>query len=244
MPITFAQLGSMGRRGNQMFQAAAVIALALRNNDDYILPHCSLEGTTNIPLQKFSNNIKYNHQYKEAQFHYAEIPYKQNLNIYDSYLQSWKYFDDFSTEITRLLSPNRKVKDHNDYVAVHVRRTDYLIHTNCYNILTRQNYYDKAMERFNNKKFMIFSDGDYRWCRENFKGNDFEHIENNSEVVDMALMISTSGIIIANSTFSWWPGYIATFNKDFSVVAPKNWFGPKLHMNKTIDLIPNNWITI
>ncbi len=237
--ITFKKLGQYGRRANQMFQAATTIALALRNNDDYILPFCDLTGTTNIPIDKFSNDIKFTSTYNEPHYHYSPIPYKPNLNLH-GYVQSYKYFEDYSDEIKKLLMPNVKVNKMIGYTSIHVRRTDYLIHKNCYHNLTRQNYYDKAMELSGRKDFLIFSD-DIEWCKREFTGNEFEFVEGNPDYLDMALMANCDQHIIANSSFSWWAGYLSITNG--SVFYPDKWFGPELEKtHDTKDLFPENWI--
>lgn len=243
MAITFNKLGSYGRKGNQLWQAAAVIALALQNNDDYIFPNCDLKGTTNIPLNKFTDhkNIRYQHTYKEPHFHYSPIPYQPNLNICESYLQSYKYFIDFEHQIKQLLRPNVIVPKYNDYTSVHVRRTDYLTFPDHHPVLT-MDYYEKAMQEVNSKKFLIFSD-DINWCKQHFIGNSFEFVEGNSPHVDMALQAACLNNIIANSSFSYWAG-ILNENSDKIVIAPKKWFGPALSMHNTKDLYYPGWLVI
>jgi len=83
MPITFKQLGNKGRRGNMLFQASATISLALRNNDDYIFPHCDIEHDFNIPKSKFvpRNKIIPKFMHNEIGFHYTPIQYKPNLDL-------------------------------------------------------------------------------------------------------------------------------------------------------------------
>lgn len=242
MPVTFSKLGQYGRRGNMLFQAAATISLALRNNDDYIFSDCELKGTTNIPLNKFSNNINFNSTYEEPYFHYSPIIYKPNLNLL-GYMQSYKYFSDFDNEIKHLLSPNITVSTQEEYTSIHVRRTDYLTHKNCYHILTRQNYYDKAIYVSGGKKFLIFSD-DINWCKDNFRGNEFNFSENNQGHVDMKLMASCSNNIIANSSFSYWGAYLND-NVDKKIIYPRIWFGPELSStHDTKDMFPDSWIRV
>lgn len=246
MAVTFIDLGNYGQMGNQLFEAAAVISLALNYNDDYILPNCSLKGTTNIPIEKFTdrNNIKFSSHYEEPHFHYAQIPYKPNLNI-KGYFQSWLYHQPFIDEIREILYPkcNIKTADVSELCSIHVRRTDYLIHHGCYHILTRQNYYDKAMEIINTKKYLIFSD-DIKWCKENFKGNEFEFSENTVPHVDLYLMANCAQNIIANSSFSWWGAYLNGWDNN-KVIAPATWFGPKLApTHNTQDLYVPGWIKI
>jgi len=241
MPITFSELGKKGRLGNILFQVAATISLALRNNDDYVFPDNWLDKKYfNIPLDKFVNKVYFSNKYNEPYYHYSPISYCPNLNI-ESYSQSYKYFEDYQKEIKQLLTPNIKI-DKQNYTSIHVRRTDYLIHKNCYHTLTRENYYDRAIERSGSSKFLIFSD-DINYVKDIFKGNEFNFSEGNSAVQDLSLMLNCSGgNIIANSSFSWWGAYL---NEANNVIAPDIWFGPELApTHNTKDLYLPNWIRI
>lgn len=241
MSVTFSELGKKGRLGNILFQAAATIALALRNNDDYVFPdNWPDKQYFNIPLNKFAKKVYYSNKYNEQHFYYSPIPYQPNLN-WEGYGQSYLYFNDFKEQIRQLLTPNIEVEKQN-YTSIHVRRTDYLIHKNCYNILTRKNYYDKAMELSGGEKFLIFSD-QIDWCKENFKGNDFDFAEGNNAPMDLKLMANClGGNIIANSSFSWWGAYL---NDICNVIAPKTWFGPELEpTHNTKDLYLPEWIKV
>lgn len=241
MAITFSELGKKGRLGNILFQVAATIALALRNNDDYVFPNnWSDKKYFNIPLEKFVDKVYFSSKYDEPHYHYSPILYKQNLN-WEGYGQSYLYFEDYKDQIKQLLTPNIKVEKQN-YVSLHVRRTDYLIHKGCYNTLTRENYYDKAMELSKGSKFLIFSD-DFNYVKNIFKGNEFTFAESNSAVKDLSLMLNCSlGNIIANSSFSWWGAYL---NDISNVIAPNNWFGPELSpTHNTKDLYLPEWIRI
>lgn len=240
MAITFSELGKMGRLGNILFQAATTIALALRNNDTYEFPKTWIDRKYfNIPEDRFVDKLYFYETYNEQYYHYSKIPYKKNLNI-NGYVQSYKYFESHSDIIKQLLTPNI-ITDKQNYTSIHVRRTDYLIHKGCYNILTRDNYYDQAMELSGGKKFLIFSD-DLAYCKNIFGGNEFDFAEGNHPVKDLSLMLNCSGNIIANSSFSWWGAWL---NEVQNVIAPKIWFGPELaKTHDTKDLCPNNWIRI
>jgi len=242
MSITFSDLGKMGRLGNILFQASATIALALDNNVDYQFPKFwSDRKYFNIPEEKFVDKLYYLNNYKELNYHYNKIIFKDNLNL-NGYFQSYYYFNSQDKIIKKLLTPNIIINKQ-DYVSLHVRRTDYLIHNNCYKILNRNNYYDKAMEISSGKKFLIFSD-DINWCKQNFTGNEFDFVEGNNAPTDLKLMANClGGNIIANSSFSWWGAYLNE-NINNCVISPNDWFGPELSMNNTKDLYLPSWIRI
>lgn len=231
----------MGRLGNILFQAAATIALSFRNDNTYEFPKTWTDRKYfNIPESHFVDKLYFSETYSEPHYHYSNIQHKPNLNI-SGYMQSYKHFEDCSVIIKQLLTPNI-ITEKQNYTSLHVRRTDYLIHKGCYNILTRDNYYNQAMELSGGKRFLIFSD-DINYCKSIFKGNEFDFAEGNHSVKDLSFMLNCSGgNIIANSSFSWWGAWL---NEVQNVIAPKIWFGPELaKTHDTKDLCPNNWIRI
>src|ERR1019366_4582584 len=105
--ISYSQLGNNGRLGNQLFQMAAAICLALNNNDTYIFPAWKYEKYFNLH-GCFSNSVTYKNTYNEPHFHYAPIPYQQNLNL-SGYYQSYKYMTGNEDFIIEKLMPNYKL---------------------------------------------------------------------------------------------------------------------------------------
>lgn len=243
--ITFINLGKKGRLGNQLFQIAAVISLAKQNNDSYIFPPWQYEKYFNLH-GCFSSNIKFLHTYNEPTFHYTPIPYNNRWKMHganlEGYFQSQAFWKGFERTIKELLTPNVKTEDFSNYASIHVRRTDYLKFADCHPPCS-MNYYEKAIEKTGYNKFIIFSD-DINWCKNNFKGNNFDFSENNHEVVDLAVQIRCGANIIANSSFSWWAAWLNSAPNKV-VIAPKKWFGPKLiKTHNTKDLIPSEWIQV
>ena len=240
MTVTFAKLGQYGRLGNQLWQASAVIGYAMKYNMDFILPNWNYKNNFNIPLHHFSDKVISCYTHIEENFHYKEIPYYSNINL-EGYFQSPFYWLEFKDSVIKMLTPNINVASCADYAFIHVRRGDYLKHIDCYEILD-MNYYESAMQKINNKKYLIFSD-DIPWCKKHFIGNQFEFSENNSNIIDLALMISCDkGGICANSSFSFWGGILS---KNSNIIIPNKWFGPKLApTHNTKDLIYNNWLKV
>src|ERR1017187_3551778 len=101
MVITFSQLGNQGRMGNQLWQMAATMCLALNHNDTYMFPPWPYEQYFNLH-GCFSTNLPTTTTYGEPFFHYAPIPYKPNLNL-SGYYQSYKYMLGHETFIKGVL---------------------------------------------------------------------------------------------------------------------------------------------
>lgn len=235
--ITFINLGKKGQLGNQLFQISATIGLAKKYNYSYIFPQWQYEKYFNLH-GCFSNKIKYSFIYNEPTFHYTEIKCRPNTSL-EGYFQSPKYFNHCEGLIKELLTPNIKTEEFPGYASIHVRRTDYLKFADCHPPCSME-YYEKAMDEIGYSKFIVFSD-DIKWCKEHFKGNNFEFSEGQHECVDLAMQMRCGANIIANSSFSWWAGYLNA-NPEKKVIAPKKWFGPKLRKtHNTKDLIPSEW---
>lgn len=214
--------------------------MAVRNNDEFKFPYWKDSEHFNIPEDRFGK-ISFDNTYNEPNFHYNEIQYRRNINLM-GYFQSYKYFQAEKDMIFKMLSP-KIVSDPIDRTSIHVRRTDYLEHKGCYEILNMENYYEKAMERSGSSKFLIFSD-DIPWCKKHFIGNEFEFSERESDILDLSAMIACSNNIVANSSFSFWGAWLNP-SPDKIVIAPRKWFGPKLSpTHDTKDLCPVDWIKI
>lgn len=240
--ISFKELGKMGRLGNQLFQIATTVALALRHNDTYIFPPWEYEPYFNLQ-NCFSNNIKPTITYNEPFFHYQPIPHNNtNKQILDlvGFFQSEKYFQDCQGIIQSLLTPKIGFGIKWGYTAIHVRRGDYVRQPQNHPVLDG-NYYKKAIDMIPSEYYMIFSD-DINWCKQNFIGSKFVFSEGRSEVEDLALMLSCENTIISNSSFSWFGAWLNK-NPSKKIIAPSTWFGPALP-HDTHDLILSTWIQI
>lgn len=148
----------------------------------------------------------------------------------DIYFQDPKWFEGHEDEVRKLYSPG--IHPRTDKVAIHVRRGDY-VNNPFYVDLTETDYYEKAMAEFPDEQFLVFSD-DIDWCREYFLGDEYE-FDNSSEIDALNRMASCKGIIMANSSFSWWSAFLST---DAKVVAPKLWYSDGIERTKCLD----SWI--
>ncbi|MFM2422841.1 MAG: hypothetical protein RL291_1371 [Pseudomonadota bacterium] len=149
----------------------------------------------------------------------------------------------FSQQITSAPAP----------VAVHVRRGDYLTNTAAHSLhgVCPVDYYREAVEVMRAKigtelSFFVFSD-EPEWVRATFNFlAPMEVIDGHAETpwLDIHLMSLCRGIITANSSFSWWGGWLGEHPQKV-VVCPAKWVrhdnGGKLD---TADLQPKSWIKI
>ena len=186
-------------------------------------------------------NLMFKHAYLYAQMREGKIP--------DVYLQDEKYFKKYEDEIREMFGEGI---GYLPYVSIHVRRGDYITsHKGFYVDLCSTDYYEKAVEMFPMNKFLVFcKDGqgaeqdelDKKWCMDYFEKlipGRFQFMSSDDEVEDFNMMASCQSNILANSSFSWWAGYMNK-NPVKQVVCPKEWFTDGI---KRISL-PEKWIKI
>jgi len=207
-----------------------------------------------IPYYKFS-------LIKEQSFEYdVNYPSYRKKNVYlVGYWQCERYFKDIRLNLINELSVSFanfsfqakqfKAQIENDMysVSIHVRRGDYVSNagTKDFHGLCDILYYQDAIQKIRleipNPIFYIFSD-DKDYVKVIFQGIDnvvfIENIPFDFE--ELLLMSCCKHNIIANSSFSWWGAWLNT-NLHKIVIAPNRWFANNDMINKTYDLLPENW---
>lgn len=236
-----------GQLGNQMFQVAAVIAHALRNNTTYSFP--SRSGKRGqfpfaFPFLPIEPNNYSCEQYEEKTFGvYKPIPDNDNFHL-KGYWQSEKYFEDYKDEVLSAFDIP-KFNRLNKTVSIHIRRSDSLRFMDKLPQPTEK-YFHQAIDRFDNLyNFLIFTD-DLDFCKKIFKGSRFEFSQEKEAKRAMGQMASCMHNIIVNSTFSWWGAYLND-NLNKIVVCPHadSWFGQKYkHKLSAQDIPCNRWVQI
>lgn len=169
-------------------------------------------------------NLLFKEAYIYSQFRDGKIP--------DIYVQSEEFFEKYKHEIKDRFGVGI---GNMNYVAVHVRRGDY-VNNPFYVDLFEDGYYERAMQewRIPKDEFMIFSD-DISWCQKQEIFKDCMVSAGMPEVEDLNLMASCTGHIIANSSFSWWAAYLSPHGG--KVVAPKKWYSDGIIRTK----LPAHW---
>lgn len=241
-----------GGAGNCLFCIAATIAYSLKNNMPYCIPMEVQNPHYEGQKPYIFDGVKYCDKtpdlpiYKEPYFHYAKIPYQENI-LLDGYWQSWRFFDAYREEILKAFGFKYK---RNERVSIHKRIGDYKKFPQHHPIVSDE-YIEQAILHFASlgyKKFLVFSDTIEELkellSQPRFNLFDFEFSEGKSEIEDLEAMSSCQHNIICNSTFSWWAQYLNQ-NTNKIIVAPQKdkWFGEEMKHNVD-DLYMNNWTLI
>jgi hypothetical protein len=235
-----------GGLGNQLFEIASIYCFAKSQNKSLIVVNKSKNHHTQSDyFQTIFRKVVYDPSYRytktytealEDGLRYVELPlYKENA-LYEGYFQSEKYFHLCRDDILKLfeIEPERKKRliekvPDLDYYFIHIRRGDYL-KSDIHNV-DLSNYYKKALNYVSNldanAKFMVFSD-DIQYCMglDLFKNKDNIKYTNNKDFDELDSLYLMSmckrGGIGANSSFSWWAGYLNTNPKKI-VTYPGKW---------------------
>jgi hypothetical protein len=268
--IGFNALGRMGRLANQMFQYASLKGIARNVGADIIIPYYSDavdDGIGNkLRTELFDSfDLKVNigllnnghapvvnerfHEFDEELFNLC--PDHVSLQ---GYFQTEKYFKHIEQEIredftfkSEIFEPCKEmISTVENPIALHVRRTDYLINSeNHFNLPLE--YYESALSYFGKERNVIVFSDDPKWCNQQklFSEDRFLISENVDNRVDLCLMSLCDDFIIANSSFSWWGAWLSK-NKNKKVIAPTQWFGKTGYTKdlNTKDLIPQEWTKI
>lgn len=177
------------------------------------------------------------------------------------YFQSWKYFTGVSAQVreiaTSLAEPSDWFTEQNlwlssmgPWVGVHVRRGDYVpTPSRSSHGLVDVGYYKEAYSTILNVTgdipVVVFSDDEpgARGLLESFvdKAIWFRAAFGSSPLENLLLMSTASHLITANSTFSWWAGWLAD-DPSRLVVTPTPWFAQDPSLGP--DLIPPHWLQV
>lgn len=176
---------------------------------------------------------------------------------YEGYWQSPFYFNDIERDIKDMFTFPEPQEENSSLasqiknvssVAIHIRRGDYL-NAKSFMGICNLDYYKQAIcyieENIDNPVYFIFSN-DIEWCAQNIapltKKSKIVFVTHNvgkSSYWDMYLMSCCKGMILANSSFSWWGAYL---NKNLSplIIAPAKW----VNRNYRTEVHLNQWIKI
>ena len=230
-------VGLNGRLGNQMFQIAAITALAYENYDIAEIDLSTTDGY-NYENTIYSKTIIGKSDIYTVElsypFTYKKIKYQPNLKIW-GYFQSEKYFKGYEKEIIDLFSNELIINNlkfrYKDLLknstSINIRRGDYLYYPNIHPCMSTEYYLNsiKYVENITNiDNILVFSD-DIDYCKSVFHDDRMTFMEKLPHHEQMYLMSLCNNNIIANSSFSWWSAYLNK-NENKITIFPSIWFGP------------------
>jgi hypothetical protein len=264
----------VGGLGNQMFGAAAGMALAKRLGASLELEHYQFRASSaqTLPYQLSAFNLPATQSpaprrwlnpmkvWRQAGHHYDPEFEQLSGSVYlKGYFQSWRYFQGAATEVRKALdlepaisATGRRMAADAEMagersVAVHLRRGDYTQHAERFALL-QKDYYERAIRLLtravDRPKFFVVSD-DAAAARAMFEGfPDSTYAVGGTAFDDMHLIAACHHHVIANSSFSWWGAWLSPW-RDGLTVAPRAWFSRQVAVQTYMDdTFPPGWILI
>lgn len=246
-----------GRLGNQCFQISAAIAHAKKMGVTWAIPKRTQDARywpnyflNEVPLAN-RTHFDAHDIYNEKRHCYDPIPDIASLTI-NGYFQSEKYFLDAKQDIGDALGFHCNKQD---YIAVHVRRGDYVSQFSSQHPPLDLEYYRTAIDfaaGYGFCKFKIYSD-DIAWCKQHIKNGlvhytkfdafaQYIYCEIKDPLEAMRDMYNAAGFIIGNSTFSLFPALLRLDNPFTIAPEESRWYGPGNSHLETIDLMPERFI--
>jgi len=224
----------------------------------------AVNGNRNSLLRRIKRKLlllKYHsHQHMDLKFD-PTILKLPNWTLLMGLYQSENYFRGVADELRQQLAlepllagvPQSLITgvQHEQSVALHIRRTDYLDESR-FMLVNLERYYRDSIafmqQQLSQPHFYIFSD-DIQWCRDfspvQSLGQSKTLVELENSLIqperELALMASCKHQIIANSTFSWWGAWLNS-NPDKKVTYPKLWFAGI--QTDQAEICPSAWHSI
>lgn len=181
---------------------------------------------------------------------FDEYAFRSRARYFTGYWQSQRYWQSISSqvyaEISRLLDEQAVVEQSDikmisetNAVAVHIRLGDYYANAEAMAVhgVDLERYYLNAIESICGReqrhyKFFVFSDDPEPLAH--FKSITLDNVQvyggrTSSPYTDLYLMSRAPALVIANSTFSWWAGFLSAGRV----------YSPSLWLNNCSDLPPD-----
>ena len=202
------------------------------------------------------------HVFNEPKYRFYKKFFKLPSNTYldgDGRYQSYRYFENIENIIRNEFTLKYHLPKSADLlinnintsnsVSIHIRRGDYFATKNqkIFNIPNIE-YYQKAIsliqKKISDPYFFVFSDDLLFTHTLSFPRNTIHINKEELKLEDFHELIVMSKCkhnITANSTFSWWAGWLNA-NPNKIVITPKKWFVDETMYSD--DLIPEDWIKL
>ena len=239
LSYTVYQSGPGGRLGNVMFQYASLYGIARKNNRSAAINTRLYKGlwdvfsNLTIPRKASSNGeVMRERRYGTYDPRFENLP-DSDVSL-RGYLQSWKYFQKYESEIRQqfafkdsvlaeardyLVNTSRRYKvspaaGSITLVGVHIRRGDRTTaRLSRYYRVADKSYIVKAMNDFRRNytrvHFVVCSD-DIPWCKEHLgQQKNVSFSEGKTHIIDFAILSLCNHTLATVGTFGWWAAWLA-----------------------------------
>ena len=249
--ITFSKLGEKGNLGNQLFQIASTIGIAVRNNQSYCFPRWKYGIYFENEFEVLNKNVDFE-SITEKQYWYSDIILEDKNFDLSGWFQTEKYFNIEKTKtifqfkkqfLTDLVQSNFNLLEKKN-ILISVRRGDFVNHP-FYFQTNYQFYFLAITKNFPDWKdrTLIFASDDIPYCKFHFSFlKNAVFLENLSAIEQLALGSKCDDFVISNSTFSWWLAWLGEKNKTKIIHPIKNFRGDFALKNNDVDFFPERWI--
>jgi hypothetical protein len=228
-----------GGLGNKLFQIANLLGYCEKHQYSPVLCQniININKQTTVDWSYFTRGIQQITSSDEQLSGYFQSE-KYFKHIEQIIRQQFQCPDDIKTKLL-----NEFTNLENSYF-LHIRRGDYV--GNSYHYIDLTSYYNECLNTIdltNGRTLYVFSD-DIPFCKnmfDSFNGFDIRYIERD-EITSLWLMsLCNLGGICANSTFSWWGGWLNPNHKK-QIFFPSRMF-PHNYADSS-DLVPEYYTVI
>lgn len=246
--ITFSQLEKKGNLGNQLFQIASTMGIAIRNNQDFAFPKWSHQHAFLNELPVLERPIP--ERFSEPNFGYRDYSFEKDADLF-GYFQSELFFDVLKTEHYFTFKPNfvthvkQKLQKcfEKEVVLISIRRGDFVNHPDYYQLPI--SYYLLALltefPDWESKNLLVCSDDlAYAKFHFDFLPNVF-FPDGLSGLEQLAAASLAKHFIISNSTFSWWSAWFGEKNGGKIIRPLHNFTDEKRARDNDADYYPKRW---
>ena len=229
-----------GRRGNRMFQLAMAAALARRRGVAFP-PLAALIAGGAFEAEDQTVVCGGGRVAAEDDVTFVEpfttpstaVVLPDDVSRFLGYFQDAAYFQDDAETCEEVLQVfGAGAAQLQQRIALHVRGGDYLQYTDIFNILDKA-YYERAVTEVWRSgvdlalPLHVFSN-DHAHARallgDTLLGQPLLFVDEGSVQADFDAIASSAAVVCANSTFSWWAGWIASRKHGAQVVVPREWY--------------------
>ena len=189
----------------------------------------------NLTLKKYTYDTLI--ETRETSFKFMPFDFPKSSTVFSGFWQHYKYvltcntllFREIDTFLNFVCSPDLhlNLSRGEDYIAVHVRRGDFQIRGRDQELgLISENSYLEILSEIQRKngKLKVITFTDDVKLLESFKfRRQFGEIFSINVLDTLKIMSKSTHVIAANSTLSWWGGFIALHN-GANVYLPKKYY--------------------